>query len=44
MCVLLKLDYVKFGVSNLFFQKLSKENRWGSARIWHYVKQSDKKL
>ena len=26
MCILLKLDYAKFGVSNLFFQKLSKEN------------------
>ena len=26
LCVLLKLDYAKFGVSNLFFQKLSKNN------------------
>ena len=32
MCILLKLDYAKFGVSNLFFQKLSKKNLWGSAR------------
>ena len=24
MCILLKLDYAKFGVSNLLFQKLSK--------------------
>ena len=30
MCILLKLDYVKFGVSNLFFfQKLSKKNLSG---------------
>ena len=29
MCILLKLDYSKFGVSNLFFQKLSKKNLWG---------------
>ena len=28
MCILLKLDYAKFGVSNLFFQKLSKD-LWG---------------
>ena len=26
MCILLKLNYAKFGVSNLFFQKLSKKN------------------
>ena len=32
MCILLKLDYAKVGVSNLFFQKLSKENHWGLAR------------
>ena len=25
MCVLLTLDYPKFGVSNLFFQKLSRK-------------------
>ena len=25
MCILLKLDYAKFGVFNLFFQKLSKK-------------------
>ena len=24
MCIFLKLDYAKYGVSNLFFQKLSK--------------------
>ena len=29
MCILLKLNYAKFGVSNLFFQKLSKKNLWG---------------
>ena len=32
MCILLKLDYEKFGVYNLFFQKLSKKNLWGSDR------------
>ena len=33
MCILLKLDYGKFGVSNLFFfQKLLKNNLWGLAR------------
>ena len=32
MYILLKLDYAKFGVFNLFFQKLSKKNFWGSAR------------
>ena len=29
MCILLKLDHAKFGVSNLLFQKLAKENLWG---------------
>ena len=29
MCILLKLDYAKFGVFNLFFQKLSKKHLWG---------------
>ena len=29
MCTLLKLDCAKFGVSNLFFQKLLKKNLWG---------------
>ena len=29
MCTLLKLDYAKFGVSNLFFQTLLKKNLWG---------------
>ena len=29
MCILLKLDYAKFGVSNSFFQMLSKKNVWG---------------
>ena len=30
MCILSKLDYVKFGVCNLsVFQKLSKKNLWG---------------
>ena len=29
MCILLKLNYAKFSVSNLsFFQKLSKKNLW----------------
>ena len=28
MCILLKLDYAKFGIFNLFFQKLSKKNLW----------------
>ena len=33
MCILLKLDYAKFGVSNLFlFQKLSKKNL-GKGRV-----------
>ena len=29
MCMLLKLDYAKFGVSNLYFSKVIKENLWG---------------
>ena len=29
MCILLKLDYVKFGVSNLFFQSYQR-NTFGS--------------
>ena len=29
MCILLKLEYAKFGVSNLLFQNLSKKNVWG---------------
>ena len=33
MCILLKLDFAKFGVSNFFSKKLSKENLWGSARL-----------
>ena len=28
MCILSKLHYATFGVSNLFFQKLSKKNLW----------------
>ena len=33
MCLLLKFNYAEFGVSNLFFQKLSKKNFWrGSAQ------------
>ena len=32
MCLLLKLDYVKFGVSNLFFPKVIEEKPLGSAR------------
>ena len=28
MCILLKLDYAKFGVSNLCFQNLSRKNLW----------------
>ena len=28
MCILLKLDYAEFGVSNLCFQNLSKKNLW----------------
>ena len=33
MCILLKLDYSKFDISNLFFSKLSKKNLLeGSAR------------
>ena len=32
MCILLKLDYAKFGVSYLFFQKLPNRNLWGSAQ------------
>ena len=29
MCILLKLGYAQFCVSDLFFQKLSNINRWG---------------
>ena len=29
MCILLKLDYAKFGVSNLFFSKVIKEKPLG---------------
>ena len=29
MFILLKLDYAKFGVFNLFFSKVIEENRWG---------------
>ena len=25
MCIILKLDYAKFGVSNLFFKKITKK-------------------
>ena len=39
MCTLLKLDYAKFGVSTLFFQKLWKKNLWGSARPPPLVKE-----
>ena len=28
MCILLKLEYAKFGVSNLFLQPLLKKNLW----------------
>ena len=28
MCILLKFDYAKYGVTNVFFQKLSKKNLW----------------
>ena len=31
MCILLKLDYAKFGVPNLFFQTLSKKTFGESA-------------
>ena len=29
MCILLKLDYAKFGASNLFFSKVIEENPLG---------------
>ena len=29
MCILLKIDYAKFGVSNLFFQKVIEEKPLG---------------
>ena len=29
MCILLKLNYAKCSVSDLFFQKLSKKDLWG---------------
>ena len=41
MCILFKLHYAKFGVSNLFFsQKLSKKNLWGGERckFWKVLK------
>ena len=28
MCILLKVEYAKFGVSNLFFKKVIEENLW----------------
>ena len=28
MCIFLKFDYTKFGVSNLFFRKVIEENLW----------------
>ena len=31
MCILLKLDYVKFGVSNLFFSEVIEEKPLG---VW----------
>ena len=33
MCILLKLDYAKFGISNLFLSKVIEEKTfWGSSR------------
>ena len=29
MCILLKLNYAKFGVSNLFFSEVIEEEPWG---------------
>ena len=43
MCILLKLDYAKFGVSNLFFSKVIEEKPLGgSARPPSLVKEGIK--
>ena len=33
MCILLKLDYVKFSISSLCFSKFIDENPWGRGRL-----------
>ena len=37
MCMLLKLDYGKFDVSNLFLSKVIKEKHWGVASTPHGI-------
>ena len=45
MCILLKLDYGKFCVSNLFFSKVMEEKPFGgSARLPPLVKEGLKEL
>ena len=39
MCILLKLDYANFGVSNLFFAKVIKKTFGGSAPSLPLVKE-----
>ena len=39
MCMLLKLDYAKFGVSNLFFSKVIKEKPLGGSTPLTLVKE-----
>ena len=38
MCILLKFDYAKFGVSNLYFSKVIKERPLGAQLDPHLVK------
>ena len=35
MCLLLKLDYAKFGVSNLFLSEVIKEKLFGGLGVEH---------
>ena len=39
MCILLKFEYAKFRVSNLFFQKLLKKNLWGGRPVKEELKE-----
>ena len=39
MCILLKFEYAKFRVSNLFFQKLLKKNLWGGWPVKEELKE-----
>ena len=39
MCILLKFEYAKFRVSNLFFQTLLKKNLWGGRPVKEELKE-----